>query len=180
MINKKFIVIGLVALFITAVAGFIYYKYPAIQEQTVPIGNKAEVLKAVENFYREYMRAINTNENWVDLTEIYTKGRAQELLIARAGIFLNEAGQGKQRFVQIISPIIVRFYEIGPTQIKTLVDFELEERIIGATPETYVIEKFLTWEKVGDKWLIIDDIDRSDRFSEWAEQQELFTVQATL
>ncbi len=177
MINKKFIVVGLVVLFIIAVAGFAWHQLQPIQEQVVDVDNRAEIVNTTESFYKEYMRAINTNENWASLIETYTSGAAKELLVARAGIFINQAKIGEQRFAEVVSPIIVRFYKISSTQIQTLVDFEMEERIIGAMPKTYTIEKLLTWEKIDDRWVIIEDYDRSDRFNEWADQQDFFAVQ---
>jgi len=177
VINKKFVIIGLLVLFIFAVTVFIWHQRQPTQEQIVGAGYRVEIINAIESFYKEYMRAINTNENWTSLIETYTSGEAKELLTARAGIFINKAKIGEQRFAEVVSPIIVRFNKINPTQIQTLVDFEMEERIIGAMPKTYTIEKLLTWEKVGDRWVIIEDSDRSDRFSEWADQQDFFAVQ---
>lgn len=174
MLNKKFITVSLVVLFILLVALFIYRQ--PIREQIIASRDRTETVNTIENFYKEHLRAINTNENWVDLAEEYASGRAKELLTARAGSFLAEASQGKQRLAEIVSPIIIRFYDINSSQIKALVDFELEERIVGAAPKVYAIEKLLVLEKVGNKWVIVEDIDRSDRFNEWAGQQSFPTV----
>lgn len=174
MINKKFISISLVILFILFIALFVYRQ--PIQERLTASRDRIEIVNTIESFYKEHVRAINTNENWVDLAEEYASGRAKQLLIARAGFFLAEASQGQQRLAEITSPIIIRFYDVSPSQIKALVDFELEERVVGASSQTYVIEKLLVLEKAGNKWIIVEDLDRSDRFSEWLNQQSFPTT----
>jgi len=177
MNNKKIFAISLVVI-ILLIALFVYRQ--PIQEQLVESRNRIAITQTLQDFYKGYIEAINTNQNWPELVDTYTSQRAKVLLAARAGFFVDNASQGKQHLAEIVSPITIRFYESAPSQVKVLVDFDLEEGIVGHRQTIYAIEKLLVMEKIGDKWIIVGDFDRSDNFNEWANEQNFLTVQTII
>lgn len=169
MTNKKFLALGLVILFILLIGLFIYRQ--PLQEQLVASRNRIEIAKTVENFYKDYIQAINTNQNWPELVNKYTQGRASELLSMNAVFLLDSASNGGQYLARIMSPITVRFYDLTPKSAKVLVDFKMEQQIVGNPNQIAEVKKLLVLEKQDSSWVIVEDLDRSERFDKWVNEQ---------
>lgn len=173
--NKKIIAISLASLFILLI-GLLIYRQP-IQEQLIASRNRIAVADTIKSFYQGYIKAINTNQNWPELVDRYTQGRASELISINAVRLMDDAIKGSQHRVDIASPIYLRFYELGKDSAKTLVDFEVEQSIIGNPRQRAAVQKLLILEKVGNRWMIAEELDRSDRFNQWANQQNFPSIQ---
>lgn len=174
MTNKKFIPISLVILFVLLMTLFIYRK--PIQEQITASRNRIEIVNTIESFYKDYIQAINTNQNWPELVQKYTQGRASEALSMNAVFLLESASIGSQHLASIISPIIVRFYDLTPESAKALVDFEMKQQVVGNPNQIAEVQKLLVLERSENRWIITEDLDRSDRFNEWINQQNFPTA----
>lgn len=172
--NKKIIAISLASLFILLIGLFIYRQ--PIEEQLIASRNRIEIANTIESFYKSYIEAINTNLNWPALIEKYTADRAQEVLSINAVFFMENASRGSQHSAIIASPIYLRFYGLNKDSAKVLVDFGMEQNMVGNPKQRDEVKKLLVLEKVGNRWVIVEDLDRSDRFNQWANQQNFPTA----
>ena len=175
MNKKKIIIVSCTALCILLVAAIIYRQ--PIKEHISEFIIRYQTARIIQGYYEGHVQVINNNTNWIDLIEKYTASRAKSLTVARINFFLYEASQGRQRLVAITSPIKVRFINVSPVRVKALVDFDFEERIIGGAPVTDAIKRTLILEVVDNKLLITEELERTDRFNEWANQQDFLTMQ---
>lgn len=179
-INKKqiiFIVLGIVL--IAFISLMLIYRKP-IQTYFMNMRRQAEVSNIIKSFYVNYMEAVSTNVGWVNLIETYTEGRTKRLLTARANVFLQDAKEARQHLTEIVSPIKIRFYESNPNQVKVLVDFEFEGGLAGDPPRIENLSQLLVLEKINNRWMIVEDMSRSDRFNEWADAQNFATININL
>jgi len=175
MNKKKIIIAGCIALGILLVTAIIYRE--PIQEYISGFIIRAQTARVIQGYYEGYVQVINNNAGWISLLEKYTANRAKSLAVARINFSLYEATQGRQRLVAITSPIKVRFINVNPARVKALVDFNFEERIIGGEPVTHTISRTLILEVVDNNLLITQELERTNRFNEWANQQNFLTMQ---
>ena len=127
------------------------------------------VERTVKNFYRDFAEQINTNEAWEDFIEKYLSKSAETLMTGRASRLVYDAEHGSQHVFKFTSPVETKVYKLEDLMAYVLADAAYEESLIGGQPYDFVMEKFLTLEKINNEWKITADADRTASFNEYIE-----------
>lgn len=176
--NKRNLLI-LVAILIIFFLGFLFYAPLRVyiselkekKAQTELAQEKSLIEVTINNFYSDYVKAINGNLTWVDLINKYTSGRAKNQVSGYALIFLDDATHDAQHLAKITTLIQIKIISLGNQKAEALVDFSMNEGVAGEKLKTIPFKNLLSLEKQGNSWFITGIGERTERFDEHLKSQ---------